>query len=174
MRKKSLSLIHRATKLLQRCALAVKSHVFTVFLEVRKQAEGASVFDDRTDRAPPDRIFRAVVWRRNSSAASLRAVMSEIDGIVQITRTGDQRMIMVTNTESFSEEYEVPEDDAGDPVPGGDLAGGLAKREQTEHLMLADRESSGGCARGVGAGGGKLIEQGFKLAGQRRRGHSFG
>ena len=39
-----------------------------------------------------------------------QATMSELDGIAQIVRSGDTRTILITNTESYSEEYEVPED----------------------------------------------------------------
>ena len=39
-----------------------------------------------------------------------QATMSEIDGVVHVQRSGDTRTIMVTNTENFIEEYELPED----------------------------------------------------------------
>ena len=39
-----------------------------------------------------------------------QAVMSEIDGVVEIGRDGDQRVITVSNTETFVEEYDLPED----------------------------------------------------------------
>ena len=39
-----------------------------------------------------------------------QATMSEIDGMAQLIRSGDTRTITVTSTESFSEEYELPED----------------------------------------------------------------
>ena len=39
-----------------------------------------------------------------------QAVMSEIDGVVEIGRDGDQRVVTVSNTETFVEEYDLPED----------------------------------------------------------------
>ncbi|MDA0366306.1 MAG: DNA-directed RNA polymerase subunit beta', partial [Chloroflexi bacterium] len=38
-----------------------------------------------------------------------QATLSEIDGVVQVNRTGDQRVITVTSTDTFTEEYELPE-----------------------------------------------------------------
>ena len=38
-----------------------------------------------------------------------QALLSEIDGVVQVSRDGDQRTIAVTSTETFSEEFELPE-----------------------------------------------------------------
>ncbi|MBM3139173.1 MAG: DNA-directed RNA polymerase subunit beta' [Chloroflexi bacterium] len=38
-----------------------------------------------------------------------QAILSEIDGVVQVTRSGDQRVITVTSTETFAEVYELPE-----------------------------------------------------------------
>jgi DNA-directed RNA polymerase subunit beta' len=37
-----------------------------------------------------------------------QGLIAEIDGVVAVNRTGDQRLITVTATESFSEEYELP------------------------------------------------------------------
>ncbi len=39
-----------------------------------------------------------------------QATLAEIDGVVQVSRDGDQRTISVTSTESFSEEFELPKD----------------------------------------------------------------
>ncbi|MBM4415495.1 MAG: DNA-directed RNA polymerase subunit beta' [Chloroflexi bacterium] len=39
-----------------------------------------------------------------------QAIMSEIDGVVHVQRSGDTRTIVVTNIESFAEEYELLED----------------------------------------------------------------
>jgi len=38
-----------------------------------------------------------------------QAILSEIDGVVQVNRTGDQRVIAVTSTDTFTEEYALPE-----------------------------------------------------------------
>lgn len=47
--------------------LAVKSHVFTVLLEMRRtDGQSSSSIDRATEWVPPDRIYRAVVWRRAS------------------------------------------------------------------------------------------------------------
>lgn len=50
-----------------------------------------------------------------------QALLAEIDGVVQVSRDGDQRTISVTATESFSEQFELPKDfellvDDGDEV----------------------------------------------------------
>jgi DNA-directed RNA polymerase subunit beta' len=39
-----------------------------------------------------------------------QGVLSEIDGVVQVLREGDQRMITISNTETFSEDFELPAD----------------------------------------------------------------
>lgn len=45
-------------------ALAVKSHVFTIYVQMRaKQSNRSSSLG--SDRGPPDRVFQAVVWRRS-------------------------------------------------------------------------------------------------------------
>ena len=38
-----------------------------------------------------------------------QGTLSEIDGVVQVTRDGEQRVIIVTNTETYSEDFELPE-----------------------------------------------------------------
>ena len=39
-----------------------------------------------------------------------QALLAEIDGVVQVSRDGDQRTISVTATESFTEQFELPKD----------------------------------------------------------------
>ena len=55
-----------------------------------------------------------------------QATMSEIDGVVLVQRNADSRMITVTNTESYSEEYEVPEEfellvEEGEMIDGNEI-----------------------------------------------------
>src|SRR5690606_20848109 len=38
-----------------------------------------------------------------------QATISEIDGVAQVVRTADQRMITVSSTETFTDEYDLPE-----------------------------------------------------------------
>jgi len=54
--------------------LVVKSHVFTILVEVRKQNQQAAHFDGSGDRPPPDRVYRAVVWRRVSADGGVQAI----------------------------------------------------------------------------------------------------
>ena len=63
----------------------------------------ASSLDITSGLPRVEEIFEARVPRG-------QATMSEIDGVVLIQRNADSRTIVVTNTESYSEEYEVPED----------------------------------------------------------------
>jgi len=44
--------------------IAVKSHVFTIMLEMRRTDGATSASDRDSEWVPPDRIYRAVVWRR--------------------------------------------------------------------------------------------------------------
>ena len=55
--------------------LTVKSNVFTIFVELRRQDSGAgkSVLDGETYR-PPDRIYRSVVWRRKHSDGKFQTI----------------------------------------------------------------------------------------------------
>ncbi|MEZ4553657.1 MAG: DNA-directed RNA polymerase subunit beta' [Dehalococcoidia bacterium] len=74
----------------------------------------ASAADITSGLPRVEEIFEARVPRG-------RATISEIDGIVQVIRSGDTRMIAVSNTESFAEEYELPDElellvDEGDMV----------------------------------------------------------
>jgi len=74
----------------------------------------ASAADITSGLPRVEEIFEARVPRG-------RAVISEIDGIVQVIRSGDTRQIAVSNTESFAEEYDLPDDlellvDEGDMV----------------------------------------------------------
>jgi DNA-directed RNA polymerase subunit beta' len=63
----------------------------------------ASSLDITSGLPRVEEIFEARVPRG-------QAIMSEIDGVVQISRNGDQRTILVTSTESYAEEYEIPEE----------------------------------------------------------------
>ncbi len=49
-----------------------------------------------------EEIFEARVPKGQSTLA-------EIDGVVQVSRDGDKRMVSVTSTESFSEQFDLPE-----------------------------------------------------------------
>lgn len=55
--------------------LSVKSHVFTIFVELRKQQKGMgkSILEGETYR-PPDRVYRSVVWRRKHSDGKFQVV----------------------------------------------------------------------------------------------------
>jgi len=84
------------------------------------------------------------------------AVMAEIDGIVTVTRTGDQRMIMITSKEIYIDELPLPEGfellvEAGQQVdanavlaqpPAGDASTALAKAliTQTSGIVEFVRE----------------------------------
>lgn len=46
--------------------IAVKSHVFTIMLEMRRTDGSTNAMDRNAEWVPPDRIYRAVVWRRAS------------------------------------------------------------------------------------------------------------
>jgi len=79
----------------------------------------ASAADITSGLPRVEEIFEARVPRG-------RAVISEIDGIAQVVRSGDTRMITVSNTETFAEEYELPDDlellvDEGDMVDSAQL-----------------------------------------------------
>lgn len=55
--------------------LTVKSHVFTIFVELRKRdaGSGRSVLNGEAYR-PPDRVYRGVVWRRKHSDGKFQAI----------------------------------------------------------------------------------------------------
>ncbi|MHB0868202.1 MAG: DNA-directed RNA polymerase subunit beta' [Chloroflexota bacterium] len=62
------------------------------------------------------------------------AVLSEIDGVVQVERRDDKRVIRVTSRETYQDDYALPEGyavtvDPGDSVAAGDV---LASREDAE------------------------------------------
>ncbi|HEX9014557.1 MAG TPA: DNA-directed RNA polymerase subunit beta', partial [Chloroflexota bacterium] len=62
------------------------------------------------------------------------AVLSEIDGVVQVERTEDKRLIRVVSRETYRDDYPIPEGyrvevSAGDSVTAGDV---LASREDAE------------------------------------------
>lgn len=52
-------------------ALAVKSHVFSIFVELRRQRGGGRSFGDER---PPDRVYRAVVWRRQQGEGKFQVL----------------------------------------------------------------------------------------------------
>jgi DNA-directed RNA polymerase subunit beta' len=73
-------------------------------LTMRTFHTGGVVGLDITSGLPRvEEIFEARVPRG-------QATMSEIDGVVHVQRSADTRTIVVTNTESFAEEYELPDD----------------------------------------------------------------
>ena len=79
----------------------------------------ASSLDITSGLPRVEEIFEARVPRG-------QATMSEIDGVVLIQRNADSRTILVTNTESYSEEYEVPEDfellvEEGEMIDGNEI-----------------------------------------------------
>ncbi len=79
----------------------------------------ASSLDITSGLPRVEEIFEARVPRG-------QATMSEIDGVVLIQRNADSRTITVTNTESYSEEYEVPEDfellvEEGEMIDGNEI-----------------------------------------------------
>ena len=79
----------------------------------------ASSLDITSGLPRVEEIFEARVPRG-------QATMSEIDGVVLIQRNADSRTIVVTNTESYSEEYEVPEDfdllvEEGEMIDGNEI-----------------------------------------------------
>ncbi|MFG0320553.1 MAG: hypothetical protein ACF8XB_24995 [Planctomycetota bacterium JB042] len=55
--------------------LSVKSHVFTIFVEIRKQESGLgqSIVAGESYR-PPDRVYRGVVWRRKHSDGKFQVI----------------------------------------------------------------------------------------------------
>ena len=64
-----------------------------------------------------------------------QAVMSEIDGVVEVGRDGDQRLITVTNTDTIQEQYELPEEyelrvEDGDIVDTDDVLGAAPGAEE--------------------------------------------
>ena len=66
-----------------------------------------------------------------------QAVMSEIDGLVELVRDGDQRMITVSSTETFEQEYELPEElellvEDGDAVEAGQALAAAPVEEEAE------------------------------------------
>ncbi|MFH0946648.1 MAG: hypothetical protein V2A76_15750 [Planctomycetota bacterium] len=55
--------------------LAVKSNVFTVILELRStKNQNGSMFETSEHQAPPDRLYRAVVWRRKASDGKFQCI----------------------------------------------------------------------------------------------------
>jgi hypothetical protein len=55
--------------------LSVKSNVFTVILELRSQkGQDGLAFETGEQQAPPDRLYRAVVWRRMGSDGKLQCI----------------------------------------------------------------------------------------------------
>lgn len=54
--------------------LAVKSNVFTILIELRSNKSGTSVSFDDGEAGPPDRLYRAVVWRRTGGDSGFQCV----------------------------------------------------------------------------------------------------
>ncbi len=66
-----------------------------------------------------------------------QAVMSEIDGIVEINRDGDQRLISVSHTETYDQEIEIPEEhemlvEDGEMVEEETLLAAVPEDEETK------------------------------------------
>ena len=94
----------------------------------------ASAIDITSGLPRVEEIFEARVPRG-------RAIVSEIDGIAQVVRSGDTRMITVSNTESFSEEYDLPDEfellvEEGDMVDSAQLLAQPAVDADTSAPMV--------------------------------------